>query len=119
MCRMLVVVSFILRLGPGPVSWEAELQLDTGQKKSVLTTPHFVLRDTLPWIVKYFVRFAIFRIHTLTEQSLCCFHSTVVKASQYNAMSLFIRYWNGRNMKGGRARMEMERWTRYSAPPMP
>ena len=44
MCRMLVGVSFILRLGPGPVSWEAELQLDTGQKKSVFTTPHFVLQ---------------------------------------------------------------------------
>ena len=52
------------------MSWEAELQLDTGQKKSVFTTPHFVpsdAADTLLWIVKYFVRFAIFRIHTLTE----------------------------------------------------
>ena len=108
MCRMLVGVSFILRLGPGPVSWEAELQLDTGQKKSVLTTPHFVLRDTadtLPWIVKYFVRFAIFRIHTLTQQGLRCFHSTVVKG--FTIQCLFVRYWNGRNMRGARARMEM------------
>ena len=72
-----------------------------------MTTPHFVLpdtADTLEWIVKYFVRFAVFRIHTLTEQSLCFFHSTVVKG--FTIQCLFVRYWNRRIMKG--ARMEME-----------
>ena len=78
----------LLRLGPGPVSWEAELQLHTGQKKSVFTTPHFVLRDTLEWIVKYFVRFAIFRIHTLTQHTQSLLLSFNCGKRLHNTMSI-------------------------------
>ena len=107
----------LLRLGPGPVSWEAELQLDTGQKKSVLTTPHFVLQRRSGHAsvdCQIFCEICYFQ-DSHTHRGLCYFHSTVVKG--FTIQCIFVRYWNGRNMRGARARMEMERWTRYSAPP--
>ena len=87
-------------------------QLDSGQKKSVLTTPHFVLpdtADTLEWIVKYFVRFAVFRSHTLTQSLLLSFNCD---KRLHNTMSIceILEWTKRRNMK----RMRMER---YTAPP--
>ena len=84
-------------------------QLDSGQKKSVLTTPHFVLPRHSGHAgvdCQIFCEICCFQeLHThRATVFLRCFHSTVVKG--FTIQCLFVRYWNGRNKKG--ARMEME-----------